>query len=71
MAFLYNVNDSVACQKTGGKTGTKPVTPRLTGKVAEVLTGGLKYRVDFDAPGYDAGNHFVGFVVDESDMTAV
>lgn len=46
MANLFNVDDQVICQKLGGQSGTKTVSPPFPGVVKEVLAGGTKYRVD-------------------------
>ena len=67
MANLYNVGDSVVCQKKGGQTGTKPLTPSFEGKVVEVLPGGTEYRVSMTRP---LERHFPGNIVKEADMTA-
>ena len=67
MANLYNVGDNVNCQKFGGQTGTKAISPLFVGKVTEVLAGGMKYRVSMTPR---PSIHFPGNIVDEGDMTA-
>jgi hypothetical protein len=73
MANLYNVGDNVVCQKKGGQTGTKAITPAFDGVVAEVLAGGEQYRVTMAfIPGraHTHRAHFKGGIVNEVDMTA-
>ncbi len=69
MANLYNVGDSVKCQKTGGQTGTKAITPEFLGEVMEVKPGGMQYKVRMK-PERSAQVHFKGFIVDEGHMSA-
>lgn len=74
MANLYNVGDSVLCQKLGGQSGTKAISPEYSGVVKEVLPGGEKYVVLLKkGPAPQAimqapRAHFQGNVVKESEM---
>lgn len=71
MANLFKVGDSVVCQKKGGRSGTKNVSPPFPGTVAEVLTGGTRYRVEMKPVGvvHSYKTHFKGGIVDEQFMT--
>ncbi len=73
MANLYSVGQNVKCQKLGGQSGTKQLTPEMAGTVLEVLPGGMQYRVNLSFPGglhHSPLAHFKGGIVDEGDMTA-
>ena len=45
MANLFSVGDSVVCQKLGGQSGNKPLSPAFPGTVLEVKPGGNEYVV--------------------------
>lgn len=73
MANVFNVNDEVVCQKKGGQTGNKPLTPAFQGTVVEVLAGGTEYRVKMK-PSRLSGTstmYFKDNIVAEEHMTAV
>lgn len=73
MANMFNVGDSVVCQKKGGQSGTKALTPAFPGQVLEVLPGGEKYRVKLGFPGgltHTAYAHFKNGIVEEASMTS-
>jgi hypothetical protein len=77
MANLHNVGDNVVCQKLGGQSGTKVISPPFNGKVLEVLAGGTEYRVEMKTTGnvHSPAAHFgksqaAGRLVKEEFMTA-
>lgn len=73
MANLFNVNDRVVCQKRGGQSGNKPLTPAFAGTVKSVLPGGTSYVVAFDKPAVrqpDPSTYFVDSVALEEHMVA-
>jgi hypothetical protein len=68
--MAFNVGDNVICQKKGGQSGNKAVSPPFPGVVREVLGGG-KYNVDLKPIARTApAAHFGSGVVSESEMTA-
>jgi hypothetical protein len=69
--MAFNVGDSVVCQKMGGNSGTKPITPAFPGVVKEVLGGG-KYRVAMRVVVQASPAAYFGEagIVDEADMTS-
>lgn len=69
--MAFNVGDNVVCQKKGGQSGIKPITPAFSGVVREVLGGG-KYRVDLKPAFTASPNGYFGEagIVDEADMTS-
>jgi len=72
MANLFNVNDNVICQKKGGQSGNKPITPAFQGVVKEVLSGGTQYKVAMEFVGlaHTPYIHFKDGIVDEEFMTS-
>ena len=74
MANLFSVGDNVLCQKTGGQTGNKKLSPEFPGKVIEVLSGGTKYRVmmkNVNRAHTPLAAHFKGGIVEEQYITSV
>ena len=73
MANLFSVGDQVVCQKLGGQTGSKPLSPAFPGRVAEVKPGGTEYLVvmkNVNRAHTPLAAHFKGSIVKEEFITA-